>query len=388
MSNVIIQQGNRITTAHTDSIKIREQLPAQNYTVGFNRDTGQFFLEPTAPFSMPAKLYDNSPARAARVLTTFQSRPRTTGVLLNGVKGAGKTLLAKQISIQAAALGMPTVLINKPWCGDEFNQFIQSFEQEMVLIFDEFEKVYDYKEQRQLLTLLDGVFPTKKLFVMTTNDTTNVSSLLTNRPGRMFYNFTYDYLSPELIAAFCEDNLNDKSQIPAICSYARIYRFFNFDIITSIVEEMNRYNESFDDVLANGINVSPDENDGDAFKISVSWLGETIVISNDWEGYTPNHWNYSLEQYELGVGISSSAQARGSRFSVSKEPDKLAMLLEDTKAMFGDDSCIQFTPDDIVKYDNVLQSFVYRKTINGTVIEITAAKVLAAKTWDWRTAAF
>ncbi|HRZ82907.1 MAG TPA: hypothetical protein P5069_10620, partial [Candidatus Hydrogenedentes bacterium] len=45
---------------------------------------------------------------------------------------------------------------------EAFNTFMQAIEQPLVVLFDEFEKVYDDQEQQALLTLLDGVYPSNK----------------------------------------------------------------------------------------------------------------------------------------------------------------------------------------------------------------------------------
>ena len=60
-------------------------------------------------------------------------------------KGSGKTLLAQHTSILAAKEhGIPTIVVNKPWFGDNFNSFIQSISQPLIIFFDEFEKVHMY----------------------------------------------------------------------------------------------------------------------------------------------------------------------------------------------------------------------------------------------------
>jgi len=63
---------------------------------------------------------------------------------LVGEKGSGKTLLAKYISIAAAKeRGIPTIVINHPFHGDEFNLFMQSIQEPVIVLMDEFEKIHD-----------------------------------------------------------------------------------------------------------------------------------------------------------------------------------------------------------------------------------------------------
>jgi len=92
-------------------------------------------------------------------MRTFTDRSNSTGVLLTGEKGSGKTLLAKHLSIMGYDMGIPTIVINSAWTGDSFNKLIQDIEQPLIVMFDEFEKVYNREEQEKMLTLLDGVYP-------------------------------------------------------------------------------------------------------------------------------------------------------------------------------------------------------------------------------------
>jgi hypothetical protein len=404
---LIIQQGSRITTAHEDSLIIHDALPARTYIVGYDGQKGSYYLEPAESFNLPKKIYDDSEARADRILDTFESRPNQTGVLLNGVKGAGKTLLAKQVSLKGVARGFATILVNQPWCGDGFNSFIQSIDHPAILIFDEFEKIYDHKEQQALLTLLDGVFPTKKLFILTTNKQADVSHYILNRPGRVFYSLTYDYLSPELIEEYCNDNLDDKSQIPAIVTYTRIFNFFNFDIIAAVVEEMNRYKESFDSVLA-WLNVSPDTNnrEGDKFKIEMICGNKSEIISHQYHGFNPMNWGTCQDLSCFGIDVDEEYEhadhagvGRGNTKTSSNKDVASHSLMSATRIVpynpeyaladsisdeFDDTDEVSFSHSDMVSYDKQAQTFTYKQMYNGLEIIIVATKIQAASAWDWR----
>lgn len=221
---------------------VRNSLPVGTYTVGAS--PRGFYLKPITSFEIEGKIYGNTPRQAERILNTFKSRPNATGVLLNGEKGSGKTMLAKLISQQAAAQGMPTLVINTPFTGDGFNTFIQSIDEPCVIVFDEFEKVFDADQQEATLTLLDGVYPTKKLFVLTVNDKFKVNQHMRNRPGRIFYMIDYKGLDKKFIREYCEDRLNAKEHIETIVRLTMLFDAFNFDMLKALVEEMNRYNET------------------------------------------------------------------------------------------------------------------------------------------------
>ncbi len=120
-----------------------------------------------------------------------------------------------------------------------------------MIIFDEFEKIYskDSEEemkdpQNGLLTLLDGLLITKKLFVFTCNECERVTTMMKNRPGRIFYNLEFGGLTDETIQEYCNENLYDTVHTKAVCGMKRLFGRFTFDMLKALVEEVNRYKES------------------------------------------------------------------------------------------------------------------------------------------------
>ena len=97
----------------------------------------EFYFEQVDSFTISHKIYGNTLKNVDRIVNTFNQRPNSTGVMLNGEKGSGKTMMAKALSVKCAELGMPTIIINQAWVGDEFNTLIQSIEQPCVILFDE-----------------------------------------------------------------------------------------------------------------------------------------------------------------------------------------------------------------------------------------------------------
>lgn len=238
-----LKDGELLWPTEENAYDIRNKLPVGTYTVGAHPARG-WYLKPIDDFKITGKIYGKTTRQADRIMATFSDRPYSTGVLLNGEKGSGKTMLAKMISEKAAAQGISTLVINTAFCGDSFNTFIQSIDEPCVIVFDEFEKVFDEKEQEAILTLLDGVFPTKKLFVLTVNDKYRVNSHMRNRPGRIFYMLDFKGLDAAFIEEYCNDNLNNKTYIPQVCRLTMLFDSFNFDMLKALVEEMNRYDES------------------------------------------------------------------------------------------------------------------------------------------------
>jgi hypothetical protein len=243
--------------------------------------------------------------------------------MLTGEKGSGKTLLAKLLAVTAAETGVPTIVINEPWCGEGFNAFMQMIEQPTVILFDEFEKVYDKEDQEKMLTLLDGVYPSKKLFILTCNDKWRIDNHMRNRPGRIFYSLDFKGLEQDFIIEYCEDNLANKTHIQGVCRVAAMFDQFNFDMLKALVEEMNRYDESPSESMKM-LNAKPEFGGDSKYKVTLQvkgldidvdhieqeqWQGNPLTnrVSIDYKSYTGKNdedgdpdWNWETARFDQG----------------------------------------------------------------------------------------
>lgn len=296
-----IKNTNTFRVASEDEIEITHTLPAANYLVRIDVYK-QYYLEHIEDFKSPTKLYGDTEKKADRIINTYKEREVSTGVLLTGDKGSGKTLLTKTISTKLKAEGIPTIVVNSPFADDGFIKFIQSIEQSCIITFDEFEKVYPKEEQEHILSLLDGLFSSKKLFILTVNDEYRVNPYMKNRPGRLYYNIKYKGLSKEFIEEYCNDNLNDKSQSLQVCNVSSVFESFNFDILKALVEEMNRYGETAQAALEM-LNAEPENNRDNRFNVRLFINGVEIEedLMNDngvWSGNILRPNGITLEYHD------------------------------------------------------------------------------------------
>lgn len=285
MTSYFLKNGNRYRVTTDDALDLHETLPVGTYFVRFSMDFG-FYLESTDDFRTPNTIYGSTERDAERILKTFEQRSGSTGCLLCGSKGSGKTLLAKLIASKAAEKNIPTLIVNAPFQGDNFNTFLATITQEVVVVFDEFEKVYEKDDQKGLLTILDGVVGNKKLYVMTANDLYRIEAHLKNRPGRFYYLMEFKGVTQEFIREYCELNLVNQDYIEKIVILSTLFYEFNFDMLQALVEECNRFGEDPTDA-AKYLNVKPETGTKNDYNVSLEINGVVVeqhCYDDGWEG--------------------------------------------------------------------------------------------------------
>jgi hypothetical protein len=277
MTRVYRQDGNCFFPTSNEALSIRDTLPAGTYLVQQSPLAG-YYLERIANFELPKKLYGEVNKQAERIVETFLKRPAGTGALLSGQKGAGKTMLTKRISqLVQERHGIPTLVVGEPFHGEDFNAFISGMTQPAVVLFDEFEKVYDREAQPHLLTLLDGLHNSKKLFLLTCNERMRINTYMQNRPGRLFYALEFAGLSKDFIQEYCEDCLENKANIRGVQTVAAFFGEFSFDMLQALVEEMNRYGETASQAMQM-LNMRPQEEET-SFDVTGYRKGQPILCN-------------------------------------------------------------------------------------------------------------
>jgi hypothetical protein len=291
-----LKRGSSFKPTTEENLDIHKKLPVGNYLIKQDPVSDQFYFDRVEAFPKSGKVYGKTNERVNRIYNTFCERPNATGVLLVGEKGSGKTLLAKMLSIRATVDDIPTILVNEPFHGDGFNQLIQELDQPAVILFDEFEKTYNTDHQEHILTLFDGVFPSKKLFILTCNNAWRINEHLSNRPGRIYYSIAFKGLNTDFITEYCQDNLRHKEHIAEVCKISALFTEFNFDMLKALVEEMNRYNDSPQEALEM-LNATPTDSDGTRYDVQL--FSGDVEINN----FEPKV-NYGNPILQEGISIS------------------------------------------------------------------------------------
>lgn len=251
----IIHSGNMFQV-YDDDLKTYNELPVGVYTLHCSQQMG-WYMKSRDEFEVKEnKIYGNHERKVEKVLKSYDSFNRNLGVILSGSKGIGKSLFTRLLAIAAMKKGLPVLMVEKHIPG--LAGYIQSIDQEIMVMFDEYDKTFGGIEapegladpQTELLSLFDGTSTGKKLFVITCNETNKISPYLVNRPGRFHYHIRFENPDSDEIREYLQDNITDKEkwvQIDSIVAFASRVGL-NYDCLRSIAFEINN-GESFEDAI-------------------------------------------------------------------------------------------------------------------------------------------
>lgn len=261
------------------------------YNLKWDRYNGMSYFEEDGSLSLPSKVYTtkSDDVFIKRVNTYFQKTSKlSTGVMLSGIKGTGKTVMAKVIAKNS---NLPIIVVDEEYPTGRINDFFRKFETPVTIIFDEVDKHWDTEN---LLGWLDGVQTNaKKLVLFTCNNEDRVNDYLKDRCSRVRYirhfeandnaRFLREILRDKGIA---EDNIED--------TYAFIVNNFgllSIDNILSFIDEKLLFPELSNEEIFNDMNIS-------SKKGKKNIVGETSDYKNE-EDEDDDDWLYDDdEEYE------------------------------------------------------------------------------------------
>lgn len=193
---------------YSDGIESFDRLPKGTYNVMFQPLRG-FSLTTHNNLSVQEKIYGNIPRKVKKALTGYKTMTRNFGILLSGKKGIGKSLFVRYLAAQAYEENYPVIIVDTYYPG--IANFLSKIEQDVIIIFDEFEKTFaktdDINPQDEMLTLFDGLDGGHKLFVVTCNDLSAINDYMLNRPGRFHYHITLSAPTPDEVREYMQDKV-------------------------------------------------------------------------------------------------------------------------------------------------------------------------------------
>ena len=307
----IVNSGGKYKVYGSELV-IHDELPVGIYNVGFN-PMGGFYLEGHSNVEVKeSNIYGDHEAKLDKVLSTFDRFERNLGLILSGDKGMGKSLFAKMLAIKAMESGKAVILVDQFISG--ISSFLESIEQEVVVIFDEFDKTFRSlgqdapNPQDELLTLIDGFGTGKKMFVITCNEVSRLNDYFVNRTGRFHFHIRFDYPTASEIEVYLKKELNSEF-------YGEISPIINFSLKVDL---------NYDNLRAIAFEV----NSGETFKNAIKYLNIMNVTREDYLVTA-----YSKDDTELGN--------RKSRLDLFSEKEEVHIEIE------NQDAIIRFKSSDI-----------------------------------------
>lgn len=225
-----------------------ELIAGKVYSLLSDRFSDELYLKEDDDFNMPEKYYQSNEDKrfVNKVVNTFANTDKlTTGVMLSGIKGSGKTLMAKHI---AKMSNVPIIIVDKSVRAGEIENFFARITIDVCVIFDELDK---YWSTSYLLGFLDGVKPTcKKLVICTCNDEDEVSEYLNDRCSRIRYKRTFESLGVDAVVGILSDILDEDKSLEVASFLVDNINVISYDNVIVFGDEVkNNPNEPLESIL-------------------------------------------------------------------------------------------------------------------------------------------
>lgn len=267
---------------YADDLKTFDSLPALTYKVNFNMMSGFSLVQSDDFKTTESKIYGNHKEKITKVLKSFDNSERSLGVILSGDKGMGKSLFVQLLAEEAIKKGMPVVIVSKAYGG--VADFIEKIDQEVLVIFDEFEKIFpidsnERESQNSMLSLFDGLSQKKRLYAITVNHLHKLSEFMLNRTGRFHYHIRFSYPESHEVEEYLKDKINSEyhGEINKVIMFASRVKL-NYDSLRAIAFEINQ-GYTFAQAIGD-LNILSTDTQRYDIKVTFS-NGEVVIIDNE-----------------------------------------------------------------------------------------------------------
>ena len=215
-------------------------LPKGVYKLMKNPMTGAFYVTRISDsFEFNYKVYATETKFINHVMTTWNNMDENLGLLLDGVKGTGKTITAQQI---ANATELPIIIV--PFNYEGLTNFLNNLQQDTVIFIDEYDKIFE-RYSNSLLTVMDGVLKTStRLMFLLTSNNDYLDTNMVMRPSRIRYIKKFGNMSLATIIEVVDDMLIHTQWRKDCIKVISGLHIITMDLVKSIIEEVNVHNMS------------------------------------------------------------------------------------------------------------------------------------------------
>lgn len=222
-----------------------DKLPegVYNFTAKEKQTGLMLGFTPIDDFKIPENIVGQD-KQLNRIISTYTHLGKQMGVLLSGISGAGKTVLAKRVAMACIEKGNMPVIIVTAKTVEYLPIMMEMLNTDAVIFLDEFEKMFDKPErQNYLLTLLDGVMDHKHLFLFTCNDINKINPYMLHRPSRIRYHFKFDRVPKEIAHEIIERDFIpvDNNNVAVLKLLTDMIDCLSYDMLFECIKECNLY---------------------------------------------------------------------------------------------------------------------------------------------------
>lgn len=218
--------------------QVIDVLPAGIYKTEIDRYEEIYLSKISDKFEMPSKIYGLEQDFVKRVQKSWESTTGNMGVLLNGIRGTGKTITAEIIANQS---NLPVILVTDNYKG--LTSFFNEIQQDCIIFIDEYDKIFE-RHSNTLLTIMDGALKTTSrfMFLLTTNES-YLNPHMYQRPSRIRYIKTFGDLDLNSIIEIVDDMLIHKELRNKSIEFIAHMPIITIDLVKSVIEEINIHHQ-------------------------------------------------------------------------------------------------------------------------------------------------
>lgn len=347
-----LQDGNVFSQGSATTVSHPEGLPKGIYEVKVSM-TGFYLSKIAESFTFDYKLYGLNQKFIDYVLRTYENTTGNLGVLLDGIKGTGKTVVAKELCNR---LQLPVVLVQS--MGSDTNSKLikylsTSIDFDCIFFFDEYEK--EFKNSSDVLSFMDGTYNSiyRKVFLLTTNEL-NVDPNLLGRPSRIRYKKSFSNLSEEVTREILNDILEDKTAIEKVIELTHSMNIITIDLIKAIATEINIH----------GVEALP--NIKETFNIEFSrftYLYREVQIRHCDLKFTPENINNILKAFYKFKEIKKKAWEKCTSEETKFYNEWSTKFSEDYGSTTEDKELKYLEPGDYFEDDHILMVSIKEKYV-------------------------